>query len=110
MSCGSGKVIGSLPVDLSGNLQLGGIPCNAQGLMVSWNPDGNGNASGNVTILVNQNRAIPWGYLAAGQILCGPIPNSDEGTQIELILGPGAPQGVLLFEFTEQPIPRARYS
>lgn len=113
-----GKVVGRISFDLTSIGSIGPrIPETAQGMMVTWFPDKNGNAAGSIKLYLGDARSAPWGYMKASvnqqSMLSGPLAEVWERgayIRVEIIGGTGAAQGDVLFEFTEQPLQRYAYA
>lgn len=109
-----GRVVGRVPIDLStiGSARPA-IPADAQGLMVTWMADANNNMAGQLKIFIGDNSTWPWAQMNATvnpmAIACGPITNvTERGAYITIVNIGGAPlQGILLLEYTTEPLKRS---
>lgn len=115
---GVGKVLGRIAYDASAVQGPTGvdavkvrIPHQAQGLMVTWISDNNGASSGSAKIYIGEISGYPWGAIGGSlnpqAISCGPISETAEGgSYLTLVFTVGA-QGIVIFEFTTEPLKRS---
>ena len=89
--------------------------------MVTWLPDNNNNATGAVKIYIGDAHGVPWGAMKAPvnalAIIRGPLTQVIEAGAYIRVVDNGAavndeepPQGLLIFEFTSEPLDRYAYA